>query len=173
MVVWKSFVCALAPMAAMLGCDARPVTTASIDNRYATSAKTPLVVYRARWQEVAFADPVLPGASSVALSAVPASSGTAYAILAPGWDPGSDSLPTSLVVMQSREGFDVHLDGALHIPIDDTTFIGNCAAGNVLSEAQAAFITELVFPDVFASRRYDAATCTVTPAADDGGAGGE
>lgn len=114
--VWKSVVCALAPMAAMLGCDARPVTT---------------------------------------------------------WDPGSDSLPTSLVVMQSREGFDVHLDGALHIPIDDTTFIGNCAAGNVLSEAQAAFITELVFPDVFASRRYDAATCTVTPAADDGGAGGE
>jgi hypothetical protein len=154
--------CALAPLMPMLGCDARPVTTVTMENRYATSATSSRVVYRARWQAVAFADPIVPGSSSVAQSAVPASENTAYAVLAPGWDPASDSPPTSLVVMQS----------ALHIPIDDTSFIGHCAAGTFLSEAQAAFVTQLLFPDVFASRRYEPATCTVKAAADEGDAGG-
>jgi hypothetical protein len=165
--------CALAPIAAMLGCDARPVTTVTIHNQYPASAKNPLVVYRARWQAVAFADPIVPGSSSVAEGAVPASSDTAYVVLAPGWDPASDSPPASLVVVQSREGFELHLDSALHIPIDDTSFIGNCAAGTFLSEAQAAFVTQLLFPDVFASRRYDPASCTVTAAADEGDAGAD
>ena len=173
MLLRKVVVCALATIAAVLGCDARPVTTVTIHNQYATSAKSALVVYRARWQEVVFADAVLPGSSSVAQGTVPASQNTAYVVLAPGWDPAGDSPPTSLVVMQSRDGFDVHLDSALHIPINDTSFIGNCAAGSFLSEAQAAFITRLVFPDVFASRRYEPATCTVTPAADEGDAGAE
>jgi hypothetical protein len=164
---------ALALTATMIGCDKGPGTTVTIENHYATSARGPLVVYRAKWEAVAFPDPVPPGSSSAPESTVPASKSTAYVVLAPGWDPASASPPTSLIVMQSRDGFEVHLDGALHVPVDDTTFIGNCAAGSFLSTAQADFITRLVFPADFASVRYEPATCTAKPIADAGDAGAD
>jgi hypothetical protein len=100
---------------------------------------------------------------------VPASVNTAYAILAPGWDPKSSTPPTSFVVLESRNGLEVHLGGTLQIPIDDTTFMGDCASGSFLSQAQADFITQSIFPSVFASLHYDAATCTTTPVGDAGG----
>jgi len=53
----------------------------------------------------------------------------------------------------------------LHIPVDDATFSGNCAAGSVLTQTQADFITRRVFATDFAGRHYDAATCTTTGAA--------
>jgi hypothetical protein len=56
----------------------------------------------------------------------------------------------------------------LHIPVDDRAFIGNCASGSFLSQAQADFITQLIFPSDFASLRYDAASCTTTPIGDGG-----
>jgi hypothetical protein len=100
---------------------------------------------------------------------VPASANTAYVILAPGWDPKSPTPPTSLVGMQSRNGFGVELGDTLQIPVDDATFIGNCASGSSLSQAQADFITQFVFPSDFATLRYDAATCTTAPVGDAGG----
>jgi hypothetical protein len=62
----------------------------------------------------------------------------------------------------------VSLGDTLHIPVDDATFTGNCAAGSFLTQAQADFITREVFPGDFASRSYDAATCTTTPIGDAG-----
>ena len=152
------------------GCDARPQTSVVLDNDYPPYTTVPLVVYRAHWQAVSFPSAVAPGASSDAQSTVPASDNTAYVVLAPGWDPTGSTPPTSLVVVQSRDGFGVHLDDTLHIPVDDTSFVGNCAAGSFLSQAQADFITQLVFPCDFSSFHYDAARCTMTPTADSGAA---
>jgi hypothetical protein len=159
-----------------LGCGT-PQTDVVLDNDYPMSPTDALVVYRAAWQAVTFQGPIAPGSSSDPQSTIAASENTAYVVLAPGWDPASAAAPTSFVVLQSRQGFAVHLNNTLHIPVDDATFIGNCAAKSFLSQAQADFITQLVFPsDVldaggqtlvgFASLHYDAATCKATPIGD-------
>lgn len=147
--------------AALEGCagfpdEARPAH-AIVDNRYPGA-----VVNRAYWQAVSFDDPIPPGASSVVLEAVPSSANRAYVLLAPA------SAPTSLVVLQSRVGFDASLGHTTRIPVDDGTFAGNCAAGSPLTQAEADFITQLVFARDFAHRRYDAATCTTTEIGDAG-----
>ena len=151
-----------------IACDQEPDTSVIVDNAYPPSTTAAMVVYHAYWQAVSFQTPIPPGSSSVPQSTVPASDNTAYVVVAPGWDPASSTPPTSLVVLQSRSGFDVHLGGTLHVPVDDTTFAGNCASGSFLSQAQADFITELVFPADFAPLRYDAASCTTTRIADAG-----
>jgi hypothetical protein len=147
--------------AALTGCDA-PQTQVVFDNGYPASALVPFVVYRARWHAVSSQDPLLPGASSDPQDTVAASPNTAYVVLAPGWDPVSGIPPTSFIVLQSMNGFEVHLDQTLHIPVDDATFVGDCAAGSFLSQDQADFITQRIFASDFLSLRYDAATCTTT-----------
>jgi hypothetical protein len=159
---------ALSFVALVAGCDAHPQTTVVVNNKYAPSPAS-LVIYRAYWQAVPFENPIPPGTSSDAQSTVPASANTAYVVVAPGWDPDTSTSPTSFIVMQSRDGFDVHLNDTLQIPVDDTTFVGNCAAGSFLSQGQADFITQLVFPIEFAPFRYDAASCTTTAIANDAG----
>jgi hypothetical protein len=148
-----------------IGCDT-PHTDVVLDNDYPNARTDALVLYRAAWQAVTLQEPLAPGSSSDPQSTVAASDNTAYVVLAPGWDPASATPPTSFVVMQSRQGFAVHLNNTLHIPVDDTTFIGNCAAHSFLSQAQADFITQLVFPGDFALLHYDAASCTTTPIGD-------
>jgi hypothetical protein len=145
-----------------------PYTSVVVDNNYRASATAPLVVYQAYWQAVAFTTPVPPGSLSAPQSTVPASDNTSWVVLAPGWDPSSASPPTSFVVMQSRGGFAVHLNNTLHIPVDDADFAGNCATGGALTQSQADFITQLVFPSVFQGLQYDAATCMTTPVGDAG-----
>ncbi|HXX68428.1 MAG TPA: hypothetical protein VEK07_14665 [Polyangiaceae bacterium] len=149
-----------------------PDTSVVVDNDYPANSPAPLVVYQAYWQTATFTTPIPPGSSSASSSAVPASATTAYAVLAPGWNPAGSTPPSSLVVLQSQMGFSVHLDDTLHIPVDDTTFAGNCAAGSFLTQPQADFITQIVFPGVFACLTYDAAACTVSPMTDGGCEGG-
>lgn len=143
------------------GCDT-PETFVVLDNHYPSATTNPLVVFHAFWQAVAFTTPILPGSSSGPQTTVAASPNTAYVVLAPGWDPTSSAPPPSLIVLQSRSGFEVHLDNTLHIPVDDTTFVGNCAARAFLTQDQADFITQRVFAGDFAGLSYDAATCTTT-----------
>ena len=144
-----------------IGCDS-PSTNVVLDNAYAPS--TANVVYRAFWQAVPFTTPLAPGASSDPQSTVAASPNVAYALLAPGWDPSSGAAPASFVVLESRLGFEVHLNETLHIPVDDSRFAGNCAAGSALSQAEADFVTQRVFADSFAGLVYDAPTCATTSA---------
>lgn len=158
--------CTLA--AACLNVDT-PYTDVDLDNRYPASSATPLVVYEAQWQAVTFSTPLLPGASSGPQPTVPASDNTAYAVLAPGWNPASTTRPSAFVVLQSRSGFAVNLGDTLRIAVDDTTFAGNCAAGSVLTQSEADFITQIVFASTFAGHRYVAATCTTVPAGADAG----
>ncbi len=151
------------------GCGDAAHTYVSLDNQYGASGPS-LVVYQGWWQAVPFAvplsTPILPGGSSGPMPTVAASDNTAYVVLAPGWDPSSNAAPTSVIVMQSKTGFAVHLNDTLHIPVDDEHFAGNCLAGSHLTQQQADFITQLVFPATFGAIRYDAATCTATPMGD-------
>jgi hypothetical protein len=153
-----------------IGCagfpDKAPTTSVVLDNDYAPSASAARVVYQALWLNVSFPAPVAPGTSSDPQSAIPTSQNTAYVLLAPGWDPTSSTPPTAFVVMQSRDGFGVALGDTLHIPVDDSSFEGNCSAGSHLSQAQADFLTQIVFASDFAGLRYEASTCTTTQAGD-------
>src|SRR5580700_5056432 len=177
-----------------------PQTTVVVDNSYAPSPTSPLVVYQAQWQAVWFQVPLPPGSSSAPATGipnppdcppsfvdlqgdsscagnhlrcqypeavcecagnlngptqpdgglswfcnldetVPASANTAYAVLAPGWDPTSSTSPT---------GFAVPLGDTLQIPVEDKTFMGNCASKSFLSQSQADLITQRIFPSIFA-----------------------
>jgi hypothetical protein len=149
---------------AATACDDPSATTVTVDNAYPLSATYPAVVYRATWETASLQVPLAPGESSDPIDTVPASTSPAYVLLAPGWDPASGAKPASLVVLQSKVGYDVHLGGAVRFAVSDETFDGRCDVGSPLTQEQADFITKSVFPSDFASLAYDAATCTVTPA---------
>ncbi len=145
------------------GCDT-PSTTVTFDNDYPQASGD--VVWRAQWQSVWFDQAILPGQSADPQPALPASPNSAYVVLAPGWDPEGSAPPTSFVVLLSINGFDQHPNDALHIPVDDAHFFGNCAAGSRLSQAQADFVTQQIFRADFVGLHYDAATCTTTTVGD-------
>jgi hypothetical protein len=134
-----------------------PNTNVVFENGY-----TSIVVYAAFWQ-VGLAEPLSPGGASDPETVVPASPNTAYALLAPGWSASSTTQPpTSLVALQSLDGFAVHLGDTLTIAVSDATFAGNCASGSMLDQTAADFITQRVFASEFIGLTYDAATCTTT-----------
>ena len=146
-----------------------PSTDVKIENGYPATSSTPMVVYDAFWQGVSFAgDNVVPGASSAPQPAVPTSGDTAYVVLAPGWNPSGSAPPSSFVVLESRSTFSLQLGNTLTIPVDDSTFAGNCAAGSHLTQDEAMLITQRVFPGDFASVTYDPSTCTLAPIDDAG-----
>ena len=150
------------------GCDT-PSTFVVLENRYPESTENSEVVYQGFWQAISFPSPLPPGSSSSPQSTIAASANLAYVVLAPNWPITNSVPPTSLVVLQSRTGFAVSLNQTLHIPVDDGTFAGNCAAGSSLSQAEANFLTEIVFAPLFIAVSYDAASCTSSPKSDAGG----
>jgi hypothetical protein len=137
-----------------------PHTGVVVENDY--PAATANVIVQAFWQSISFTSPIPPGTSSTPETSIFASPNTAYVLLAPRWDPSASTPPTSFVVLESNGGFALHVDMTLTIPVDDTTFTGNCTAGSFLSQAEADFITQNVFAQTFAGLHYDAATCTTT-----------
>jgi hypothetical protein len=137
-------------------------------NAYPATTSGAVIVYRGFWQAVALSDPLMPGASSGPQDT--ASPNTAYVLLAPGWNPASGSTPEVLEAVRSRAGFAVHLGTTVDIPVSDAEFDGSCTAGSHLSRAEADFITQRVFADDFAGRRYDPATCMTSPPLAGGGA---
>jgi hypothetical protein len=151
-----------------LGCLPASTTTTFVvlENDY--PATSGLVIYQAFWQAVSFPTPIPPGASSDPQNTVFASANTAYVVLAPGWDPTSTTPPTSFVVLQSQQGYGVRVRDTVHIPVSDSSFVGNCAAGSFLTQSQADFITQIVFQSIFAGLKYDAATCTTIAVGDAG-----
>jgi hypothetical protein len=97
----------------------------------------------------------------------------AYVVVAAGWDPTSSNPPTKLYPMKSLAPFRAGRGDILHIHVSDATFGGNCAAGHPLSQADADFVTERIFPGEFGGGTYDANTCTFTPLADSGANGAD
>ena len=158
--------------AALAACDTEDATQAIVDNAYPApadaDATTQIAVYRAWWAPTYFPDAVGAGTSSTQYRTVPGT-GTAYAVLAPGWDPSSATPPTQLVVVESKVPLSIDRGDTLHIAVSDATFAGNCAANQPLSQTDADFITQSIFPGEFANLTYDAATCTTTTSDADAG----
>jgi hypothetical protein len=152
---------------ALAACDTEDATTAVVVNAYSSEQTQPNVVYRVWWQTTYFPDAVVPGATSNEERSVPGTR-TAYALLAPGWDPTSGAPPKTLVVVQSRNPFEIHRGDQLQIQVDDDHFRGSCRAGSFLSQAEADFITGDIFAGDFAGATYDPATCITTLSGDAG-----
>lgn len=157
---------------AAFACETETATTAVVDNAYAPdSGAATVVVYKVWWQTTLFAQSVAPGTSSETERVAPATD-TAFAVLAPGWDPASGAAPGRLVAVQSRSALSVERGGLLHVRVSPDTFVGDCAAGaDRLTQEQADFITQRIFPAEFAGVAYAASDCRVTRAVD-GGADG-
>ena len=159
---------------ALAACETEDASHAVVDNAYPIGQA---VVYRAWWAATYFPDPVPAAATSAEQRSVPASD-IAYVVLAPGGDPARATPPTSFVVLQSKAPLALARGETLHIVVDDQTFTGSCAAQQPLSQEQADFITQRIFPGEFANATYDAKTCTMRPdsatsaAATDAGSGG-
>ena len=156
-----------------MGCEGETPTSAVVQNSFqvvpdAGNPPSGVTIYRTWYFTTAFVDPVAPGSSSDTQRTVPATD-YVYAVLAPGWDPTSAPAPTTLIPVRSKAKLSVARGDTLMIDVSDATFDGNCARGSRLSQDDADFITQRIFPGQFASVTYDAKTCTATPVPADGG----
>ncbi len=164
----KHFLLASSLLIALAACETEDPSKAVVDNAYVAPHA---VVYRAWWVATYFPDPVPGATTSAEQRSVPASD-FAYAVLAPDWDPASSTPPARFVALKSKSPLALARGETLHIVVDDRTFVGSCAAGQPLSQDDADFITQRIFPAEFANATYDARTCTTSttaPAATDGG----
>jgi hypothetical protein len=156
----------------LAGCATSDPTTAVLLNQYpvATDASTSVAttVYQAWWDVALFAAPIPAGQISDPVRVV---QGTdyAYALLAPGWDSTSGTPPSRLIPIRSSHELTATRGDTLNIVISDATTVGNCAAGEPLSQTDADFITQRIFPGPFSDLRYDPASCTSSPAPADAG----
>lgn len=142
-------------------CDAADPSLAVLDNAYPVSSNTAqqTVVFKAWWAVTEFPDPVSAGQSSDDERVIPESD-YAYMLLAPGWNPASTEPPVHLIPVRTKSKVSVARGDRLHIVVADQTVDGDCAAGTPLSQDDADFITQRIFPGDFQGLRYDAATCT-------------
>jgi len=162
----------LASAASLPACGTPDATYAVVDDGYPSvpeggDPSGTIAVYEGWWLVATFASPVAGGAESETERVVPGSD-TAYFVLAPGWDPASGTPPSRLLPAMTKTPVAVDRGGTLHIEVDDAHVAGNCAAGQPLTQDQADFITQRIFPGAFAGLAYDAATCRATPIADAG-----
>ncbi|MDB4974994.1 MAG: hypothetical protein JWN48_3335 [Myxococcaceae bacterium] len=156
--------CALAWLC-LGGCGAADPSLAVVDNAYPVTTETAqqTTVYRVFWAVAEFAEPLAPGQSSEEERVIPASD-YAYLLLAPGWDPSSAEPPKRLLPARTKSKVSVARGHRLHIVISEATVDGSCATGSPLSQDDADFITQRIFPGEFSSVLYDASTCSAQPA---------
>lgn len=159
----------------VVACATQDPTKAVVENGYPAvrdggDPATSVVVYKAWWVTTLFKEPVLPGETSEEERSVPETD-FVYALLAHGWDPASGTPPAKLVAVKSKTKIGVARGSTLRIAVSDGTFAGNCDAKQALSQDEADFVTQRIFPGDFTSVTYDAKTCTTTPipAAEDAG----
>ncbi len=169
--VWRANVLLGAASFALvgIGCDLTFDTTAILDNRYPSDAAAPFVIYRANFATASFSTPTPADSSSAPQSTVPTSGDTVYVLVASGWDPAGTTAPASFLVLRSVGPYAVAANGTVHIPVSDSTFAGNCAAGSFLSQEETDVSTQAYFSDVFGpTLHYAAASCKTTSLADGG-----
>lgn len=156
-------------------CDTETPTTASLKNDYPEVADggdpaLRRIVYKAWYASTLFLEPVAPGETSGEQRTVP-STDYVYALLAIGWDPASGTPPGRVVPLRSKAQLAVSRGNLGLIQVSPARFYGDCTAGTALSQEDADFITERIFPGAFSGLKYDAATCTSTSVPVDGGGG--
>ncbi len=150
-------------------CDTEDPTSAVIDNEYPAvdpdggDPSQQTVVYKVWWSSSLFLSPI-PSAAESDPSRVVTGGDVAYVILAPGWDPASTYPPTTLIPVKTRNSLFVKRGDTLHIHVSDTTVIGNCSArtSGQLTQDDADFITQRIFPGDFATGTYNAKSCALT-----------
>jgi hypothetical protein len=161
----------LLPLALLLlaaGCDTETATTAVVDNAYPKDPTGSIAVYKVWWASTLFHEGVAAGESSATFRSVPTTA-TAYALLAPGWDPASGHPPARLVLAESKAPFTALRGRTLHIVVDDDTFRGNCNVAGRLTPDEADLIGHDIFPDDLAGRPYDPETCVLGEGPSDAG----
>jgi hypothetical protein len=162
----------------LAACNTSNPTSALLFNEYppnATSSVDSSTVYKGWWSVALFADPVLAGQVSDPERAVPGTD-YGYALLAPGWDPSSGAPPTKLIPVRSTEKLSVVRGDTLNFLVSDSQTLGNCGGSQALSQEDADFITQRIFPGEFANVNYDATSCTAveaSPVGTGGEGGGE
>lgn len=147
-------------------CATESPTEAIVANGYGDASD--LSLYRVWYATTLFRDPLGPGEASAPERTVPGTA-MAYAVLAVGWDPSSSATPTEFVPVESRARLAVDRGDTLRIDVSDRTFDGRCGGSRPLSQSDADFITQRIFPAEFAGVTYDAPTCTARASTNDGG----
>ncbi len=158
----------------VVGCDPEDPTYAVVDNDYPAPPKSgdptqQATVYKVWWSATLFDEPVGGGATS-GVNRVVTASDTAYVLLALNYDPASTDPPTNLIAMKSKTRLSVEHGKTLQIHVSDATMGGNCDAAQPLSQDDADFITQRIFPGDFANGTYDAKTCRLIPTPAEAGA---
>jgi hypothetical protein len=127
----------------MCGCD--DATTIVVDNAY----KDDTVVDEVWWSQTLVPDQVAPGGESPAYRTTPALE-TAYVVAERGGN---------VFVARTAMPLGVERSAELHVVISPENIVGDCATNARLTQPEADFITERIFPGRFAGAVYDAATC--------------
>lgn len=159
------------------GCNTSEPTTAVLSNQYPSvseaSSADSKPVYKGWWSVALFPDAVPPGQVSDPVRIVQGND-YGYALLAPGWEPSTGTPPTTLIPVRSIQTLSVGRGELLTFTVSEEATIGDCDSGKPLSQDEADFVTQRIFPGEFADLVYDAASCTTSPAAmGEAGAGGE
>jgi hypothetical protein len=157
-----------------VACDTETPTMVVADNDYPVvpdggDTAQQMTVFKVWWVTSLLPDAVPPGSEGQAQRTVPGTD-FAYAVLAPGWDPLSPVQPARFIAAKSAVMLSASRGDTLHVHVSDAAFVGNCAAGMPLSQDDADFIVQRIFPGEFAGAAYDAKTCTSVSMTTDAGA---
>jgi hypothetical protein len=161
----------------VVACDTEDPTMVVADNDYPVlpdggDPALEMTVFKVWWATSLLPDPVLAGSEGQPQRTVPGTD-FAYAVLAPGWDPSSQTPPSRFVAVKSATTLGASRGDTLHVHVSDDAFRGDCAAGRPLSQEDADFITQRIFPGEFSGKTYDAATCTASPTVGDAADAGD
>jgi len=173
LVLFATMVC----FPAAVACNTSEPTTAVLSNEYPNaseaSSAASTTIYKGWWSVAQFADPVLPRQVSDPVRIVPGSD-YGYALLALGWDATSGAPPTQLVPVRTVRQLSVARGELLNFLVSPSSIVGDCRNGDPLSQEDAEFITQRIFPGAFTGLAYDAASCSSSPGStQDAAAGGD
>ena len=127
----------------LCGCD--DATTLVVEDVYTDDT----IVDEVWWSETLVPDRVAPGGESAIYRTTPALE-TAYVVAERGGNVFVAKTSMPLGVSRGEE---------LHIVISPEKIVGDCATSARLTQPEADFITQSIFPSRFAGAVYDAAMC--------------
>jgi hypothetical protein len=133
----------LLPLLLLLACDDPSMIV--VDDAYTDDT----IVDAVWWSETLVPDSIAPGGESPAYRTTPGED-FAYLVLERGGE---------VFVARTSIALGVDRGAVLHVVVSPERIIGDCATSARLTQAEADFITQRIFPDRFARTIYDAATC--------------